>query len=219
MTTRLESDIDDLYRLPLEAFTKARNRLAKAQPGDDKARVSGLVKPSLAMWIINQLYWHEPSIYRALVDASEKLRSAHLAALNGKKVETGKFDQLHKTTVQKALAKIVAFAENNGTTLTDAVRESIRRTLTALPGEEPPGRLTREPMAAGFSLLAGVKPRPAPQLSRKKAEVEKRQKEAERQAREAEVRALKEQEKRDREIRKAEEALCEAERRLAALKR
>jgi hypothetical protein len=219
MANRIESAIDDVYRAPLGEFTKARNTLAKQESGSDKARIAGLVKPSLAMWVVNQLYWREPSTCKALVNASEKLRDAHLAALNGRRVETRKFDELHQTTMHKAFARAIALAEKDGITLTDAVRESIRRTLAALPGDEAPGRLTREPAAAGFSLLAGVKPRPTPPLSRKKTDIEKRRKEAERQAQKAEARARKEQERREREIRKAEEALKAAERRLAELKR
>ena len=104
--------------------------------------------------------------------------------------------------------------------LTDAVRDAVRRTLAALPTDEAPGRLTREPAPVGFSLLTGIKPRPidvpqgqgegqASKKARKRSE--KRRKAAEAQARKEEEKARKEKEKREREIEKAEQALREAE--------
>lgn len=99
MASKLESQIDDLCKLPLDEFTKARNALAKTLSGGDKKAVASLVKPSVAMWIVNQLYWQDAATYKALVDASEKLRAAHRAALNGKTVDTRRPDELHRTTL------------------------------------------------------------------------------------------------------------------------
>jgi hypothetical protein len=244
---QLESQIDDLYRLPLGEFTKGRNALAKTLSGDDKKQIASLVKPSLPMWVINQLRWEDAATYDALIDASEKLRSAHRAALSGRKVDTRKSEALHRTTVEKAFAKAASIAEKREGRLTGAVRDAIRRTLAALPGDEQAGRLTREPPAAGFSLLTGVAPQPRrdeegkpqrhegikPRLEghedrrSRKRELEeqrrlkladKQRREAERKAQQEEAKARKAQEKREREIRKAEQALRDAERRLAALK-
>ena len=159
MNAKLESQVDEIYKLPLDAFTKARNALAKTLSGNDKEGVGSLVKPSVAMSVVNQLYWRDPATYKALVDASEKLRAAHRAALSGKKVDTRAPDELHRTTLEKAFAKAAANAEKHGAPLTDTVRDAVRRTLAALPTDERPGRLTREPPPAGFSLLTGVKPR------------------------------------------------------------
>jgi hypothetical protein len=239
MKPRLEPQIDELYKLPLDEFTKARNALAKTLSGADKKSVASLVKPSVPMWVVNQLYWQDPPTYNALVDASEKLRAAHRAALAGRKVDTRTPDELHRTTVEKAFAKATAIAQKKGTTITPTVRDAVRRTLSALPTDEAAGRITREPPAAGFSLLTGIKPRPVEvkkekdkqtekpkavatgptreQLQRQKLE-EKRLKAAEAQARKEEEKARKEKEKRDREIKKAEQALREAERRLAELR-
>ena len=238
MNSKLESQIDEIYQLPLDEFTKARNALAKTLSGNDKKAVSSLVKPSVAMSIVNQLYWRDSATYKALVDASEKLRSAHRAALSGKKVDIRAPDELHRTTLEKALVKAAANAEKHGAPLTDAVRDAVRRTLAAMPTDERPGRLTREPAPAGFSLLTGVKPRrlDAKQSTREQRPAttstgptreelrlmkleQARQKEAEARARKEEEKARKEREKREREIRKAEQALRDAERRLAELKR
>lgn len=222
MASKLESQIDDLYKLPLDEFTKARNALAKTLAGDGKKAVASLVKPSVAMWIVNQLYWQDAPTYKALVDASEKLRAAHRAALNGKNVDTRKPDELHRTTLEKALVKAIAVAQKKGTSVTDPVRDAVRRTLAALPTDEAPGRLTREPPPVGFSLLTGIKPRavePARADIQRQRQEDKRRKAEDAKARKAEATARKEKEKRDREIEKAERALREAERRLAELKR
>lgn len=236
MTSKVETEIGELYKLPLGEFTKARNALAKTLDGSDKKTVTALPKPSLPAWIVNQLYWHDASTYRALVDASEKLRAAHRAALSGRTVDTRKPDELHRTTIEKAMARALALAERRGVSVSDAARDALRRTLAALPVDEPAGRITHEPPPAGFSLLTGVKPTPSdakrepakadPKLTREAAAIqraaqkraEQQRKEEARKAFEQQQREKKEQEKREREIRKAEEALREAERRLAQLK-
>ncbi|HUP38517.1 MAG TPA: hypothetical protein VM115_00245 [Vicinamibacterales bacterium] len=220
MKAKLDGQIDEMYKLPLDAFTKSRNTLAKTLSGNDKQAVASLVKPSVAMWVVNQLYWQDPSTYTALVDASEKSRAAHRAALSGRATDTRKADEMHKTTLEKAFAKANALAQKKGVALTDAVRDAVRRTLAAVPTDETPGRMTREPAAVGFSLLTGIEPPPAAVTKRRESEKEKehRRKQAEAEAKKAEEKARKEQEKRDREIEKAEQALRNAERRLAKLK-
>src|ERR671913_384287 len=102
MKTTLEPKLAELYALPLDEFTNARNALAKTLSGDEKKQVASLVKPSLSMWVVNQLYWKDAPTYKALVDASEKLRTAPRAALNGRNADTAGADQLHKATLEKA---------------------------------------------------------------------------------------------------------------------
>lgn len=231
MKHALAAQIDELYRLPLAEFTAARNTLAKTLSGSDKKQVAALVKPSLPMWVVNQLYWQDAPTYNALTDAAEKLRAVHRAALSGGKADTRKADQLHRTTVDKAFAKALGIAQKSGVRLTDAVRDTIRRTLAALPGDESVGRLTRPPEPAGFSLLTGIKLRPTqtPRESRtavmpKKIESGptlaelREQRRAEQEKKKAEQKARKQQEARERKIKKAESALRDAERRLAELK-
>jgi hypothetical protein len=236
MAARLDAQIDELYKLPLDEFTKARNALAKTLSGKDKKDVASLVKPSVAMWVVNQLYWHDAPTYNALVDASDKLRAAHRAALSGRNVDTRKPDELHRTTLEKALARAAAIAQKQGAPLSDPARDAVRRTLAVLPTDEPPGRLTREPPAVGFSLLTGIKPRvidakthrktspqappagPTPEQLRLLKIAAKREKAAQAKARKEEEKARREREKRERAIQNAEQALRDAERRLAELK-
>ena len=57
-------EIDQLFALPLDEFTAARNELARRlkQDGDAEAAegVRGLAKPTVAAWAVNQLARREP---------------------------------------------------------------------------------------------------------------------------------------------------------------
>jgi len=167
----MDAAIDRLYQLPLGDFTKARNELAKTLTGEEKRAVAALVKPTAPVWAINQLYWKDRATYKALVDASERLRTAHRAVLGGKKVDLRKADEVHHAALERALVKTIALAEEAGQ-ISDASRDAIRRTLAALPTDEPAGRLTREPEPAGFSLFEGVKPKAAKVAARSKGKSE-----------------------------------------------
>jgi len=159
----LDSQIDELYQLPLEQFTEKRNALAKNLSGSATTKVRHLLKPSVPVWAINQLYWHDRPTYNALVAASEKLRTAHRALLSGHKADIRKPEQVHRATIERALAKTIGLLEKGGLHASSAVADTIRRSLAALPTDEQPGRLTRPPEAAGFTLLTGIKPRPVPE--------------------------------------------------------
>jgi len=156
----LDSQIDELYQLPLEQFTEKRNALAKSLSGSAKTKVRHLLKPSVPLWAVNQLYWHDRPTYNALVDASDKLRAAHRALLSGHKADIRKPEQVHRGAIERALAKTIGLLEKGGLHASSAVGDTIRRSLAALPTDEQPGRLARPPEAAGFTLLTGIKPRP-----------------------------------------------------------
>jgi hypothetical protein len=77
----------DLYGLPLEEFTKARDALAKEarQAGDKEAadEIKALRKPPVSAWVVNQLARRHPQELKALVKAGEGLRKAQRAAVGG----------------------------------------------------------------------------------------------------------------------------------------
>ena len=82
------SEIDALFRLPLNEFTAARNALAaklkKAGRADDAARVKGLAKPPVSAWAVNQLYWKHREPFERLLAAGDRLRCAQASQLRGK---------------------------------------------------------------------------------------------------------------------------------------
>jgi hypothetical protein len=77
----------DLYGLPLEEFTKARDALAKEarQAGEKEAadEIKALRKPPVSAWAVNQLARRHPQELKALVKAGEGLRRAQRAAVGG----------------------------------------------------------------------------------------------------------------------------------------
>ncbi|MDQ3953583.1 MAG: hypothetical protein M3279_11585, partial [Actinomycetota bacterium] len=75
---------DDLYGLPLEEFTAARNALAKSLEdegrADEAGRVKKLKKPPVSAWAVNQLARQEPAEVARLLDLVDRLREARSAA-------------------------------------------------------------------------------------------------------------------------------------------
>jgi hypothetical protein len=77
----------ELYGLPPEEFTAARNERAKAlrkEEPDLAAELAKLPKPTAAAAAINRIARDDPSEVRALVQAGKALRSAQEAAVAGK---------------------------------------------------------------------------------------------------------------------------------------
>jgi hypothetical protein len=58
--TKLDDDVDELFKVPLAEFTGNRNalaaRLKKESRAEDAERVKALSKPSVSAWAVNQLY-------------------------------------------------------------------------------------------------------------------------------------------------------------------
>jgi hypothetical protein len=151
----LESEIDRLYQLPLDEFTKARNDLAKTA-GADAARIRALVKPPIAAWAVNQLYWKNRSVWDSLIAAAENARRANKAVLAGRGGDIRAAGKVHDDAIEAAVKSTVALLEEENHPVTDATRQAIITTIRALPGSEPPGRLTKTVQPGGFEMLAGL---------------------------------------------------------------
>lgn len=80
MKSKLEDDIDALFRLPLAEFTGERNalaaRLKKEGRRNDADRVKLLAKPSVSAWAVNQLYWDHRKAFDQLMASGKRLRPA-----------------------------------------------------------------------------------------------------------------------------------------------
>jgi hypothetical protein len=83
----VDPEVEALYGLPLEEFTKARDTLARARAkaGDKDAAsaIKALRKPPVVAWALNQLARRHPEDVAALIDAGDRLRRAQTAALEG----------------------------------------------------------------------------------------------------------------------------------------
>jgi hypothetical protein len=151
----LDAQIDRLYQLPLDQFTGERNALAKAA-GQDAGRVRALAKPPIAAWAVNQLYWQKRDVWDALVAAAENARRAHKAVLAGRSGDVRSANQVHDEAVEAAVKATLALLAATDNPATDATKQAITTTIRALPGDQPPGRLTRTLQPGGFEMLAGL---------------------------------------------------------------
>ena len=62
----------------------------------------------------------------------------------------------HEQAVDAALKATLALLAADGQPVTDATKQAISTTLRSLPGDEPPGRLTRPLEPRGFDMRGGV---------------------------------------------------------------
>jgi len=165
-------DADELYRLPPEQFTAARDALAKRlrRDGDREgaADVAALRRPSVAAWLVNRLAEQSPDLLTQLVDLGPELARAQTGSDAAALRELGA--QRH------ALVEAVSgtAVEAGGRPVSAAVREEVHATLDAALADPASaaavrsGRLVRALSYAGFGevdLVGAVAPgRPAPAL-------------------------------------------------------
>lgn len=85
--TRLDTEIQRLYGLPLGEFTAARNalarRLRKEEKRDDAEKTAALPKPSGSAWAVNHLFTADPEGMDRLLSAGEGARAALQKILSG----------------------------------------------------------------------------------------------------------------------------------------
>src|SRR5258706_3565703 len=86
--SKLEDDVDALFRLPLTEFISARKtlaaRLKKEGHGDQASLVKALVKPSISAWAVNQLYWMHREVFDHLIATGQNFGRAQSSRLAGK---------------------------------------------------------------------------------------------------------------------------------------
>ncbi len=157
----LDDQIDQLYQLPLDEFTAARNALAK-EAGPEASTIKQLEKPNTAAWAINQLFWQDRKLYDEVIDAATRRRDAYRQMLAGKNVDAATADADHRAAIRTAAQAARAILEKTGGKPTDAVMTAISETLDALPAAEAPGRLTKSLKRIGFEGLEGVPVAAAP---------------------------------------------------------
>ena len=211
----LDKRIDELYQLPLDEFTAARNALAR-ETGD--ATVKALTKPPVAAWAVNQLYWDRRDDYDALIEAAQDMRRTHKAVIEGRKGDLRAASREHDHAIERALKATIEVMNGRAQPVTDVTRQAILNTLRALPGDEHPGRLSKALVPGGFNMLAGVIPAPpttrrakeSKRTQEAKAEPKAERDAAERAVRDAEHHARRmefEQARATRESAKAEKQL------------
>lgn len=225
----LDDRIDDLYKLPLDEFTAARNALAKALGGDEAKRVKALAKPNLVPWAVNQVYWRARGVYDRLLKAGDRLRKAQIAALEGRHADVRAANDAHRHAIAEGVAEAERLAAaHDSKPSPDALTRTFEALSIAPDPPEPHGRLTAALQPAGFEALAGVTPQKSVVTSHKsqvrsqKDEVRSRTSQEPRRPTRTEVRAAEKAEKeraeqeaaarrREAELRKADAAVARAE--------
>jgi hypothetical protein len=219
---------EELYALPLDEFTGARDELARSlrkegRP-DEAAEVAALRKPVLAAWVVNRLVREERRLTTRLIDAAAGIKAGRANA-----------DEGFRETLDELLAAARALIEREGRSPDDVVQQ-VAGTLRAGAASDPEllasGTLTHPLEASGFAAMAGASParpssrasqgrrrKPKPRVDRNKVDEARR---ALAEAR-AEARSLRraaaDAERRSRDARSeadaARERVAQAEARLA----
>ena len=162
------SEIDALFRLPLNEFTAARNGLAaklkKAGRIDDSASVKGLAKPPVSAWAVNQLYWKHREPFERLLAAGDRLRSAQASQLRGKGGELKEPLEARRVALSELSQQAAALLGEAGHTPSPDLMRRITTTLEALAtygsrdATAAAGRLTDDIDPPGFEALASLVP-------------------------------------------------------------
>lgn len=165
----LAHDVDALFKMPLGEFTAARNALAarlkkSGQHGDAEA-IKTLQKPSVAAWVVNQLFWHHRREFDRLIDTGERFRRAQAAQLSGKTSDVR--EPLNaRREVLASLSHVAAdVLQSGGYSATPDMMRRVTSTLEALstygamPEAPRAGRLTDDVEQPGFETLAALVPR------------------------------------------------------------
>lgn len=203
----------DLYTLPLEQFTPARDLLARSlrsQDREDEAQSVGkLRKPSVAAWALNRASRSHPELVGRLLDSHRELREAATIETMRSASETRR--HAVSTLVEAAVSELRA----DGRPDSSQTREKITSTLLAVatdPAGETQlkeGRLVRElePSGSGWGEM-GLTPTTVDPRSGAVAAAEHARSKADRLAREAADA--------ERQLEIAERAVKEARRRAKA---
>jgi DNA repair exonuclease SbcCD ATPase subunit len=157
MTDQLVEIADQLYGLPQDDFTPARDAKAKELKADKElaAAVKKLKKPSLAAWVVN-LFVRRASeeveqligVGQALREAQEGMDGAELRAL------TKQRRQLTSAVTQQARSQAV----DEGVKVTQAVADQVEATLTAAMLDPECAKAVRSGLLTAALSSTGVDP-------------------------------------------------------------
>jgi len=219
--------ISDLYALPLDEFTDARNALAKElAAGGDKAAAAearALKKPSVPVWAVNQVARAHPGELESLFEAGADLRAAQTKLMRtgdagAVKEATAAERQAVRTLVGRA-KKILADVGNaaNEATL-ERIADTFYATTTDDEGRElvRTGTLTKEMKRAGFGDVGSLSVVPAgratqEQPEKKSAQLQKEAAKLNAAAEEAEQRAADAESLASELMKEAEDARARAD--------
>lgn len=147
---------EDLYALPLDEFTAARNELARSLKDDGRtdeaARVKKLKKPPVSAWAVNQLARDDPGGIARLLDLVDRLKEARSAA------DMHELGAQRRELVAKLARRAGELAEAAGHAASATTLQRVTQTLQAGAEEEErellqKGALPDDLEPAGFDAL------------------------------------------------------------------
>jgi hypothetical protein len=164
----MEDELDALFKLPLGEFTPARNalaaRLKKAGQQAMAEAAKAVPKPSVAAWVVNQLYWLHRGPFDRLIEAGDRFRQSQSGQQS--RNSAGAREHLEaRREAQAALVQIAAEILRDGGY--SGTRDMLRRvtstlealsTYGSLPDAPRAGRLTAELEPPGFEMVAVLLP-------------------------------------------------------------
>ena len=158
----VESVSDDLYGLPLDDFTSARNdREKQAKAAGEKdlaAQIHRLAKPNMVAWLANQLARERADEIRALLELGTALREA-TATLSGQQLRelSRQQRQLVDALVQRARRLANATGHKVSEDTARGLQETLRAALVDPHAAEAlaAGRLTEGMQNSGLGSLSG----------------------------------------------------------------
>jgi hypothetical protein len=120
---------DELYGLPMNDFTPARDAKAKELKGTELAGpVKALKKPSLAAWVVNMLVRHETEQVDQVLAVGAALRDA-ATSLDGK--ELRELTKQRRQLTNAVTARARGVASSLGVKVTQSVADQVEDSLTA----------------------------------------------------------------------------------------
>lgn len=180
----LDRELDRLFQAPFAEFVGARNAVAamlkKAGRVDESTRVRGLAKPSYTAWLVNQLYWNARDLLDAFLKASDRVRAAEQALLEGRKAAGhAELVAARAAALAQLMSRASTRAAEEGTPLSPALGERLKTTLEAIgafgttDARHARGHLQEDldpPGFAAFAALASMaRPVPGAAAARKPA--------------------------------------------------
>jgi len=169
----LDAELQRLYSGPLDAFTAARNDLAKQLRklghGPDANQVKTLAKPTPSAWAVNLLFDRERERMDELLAAGKRARAGQREAVSGRGPEALR-ESLGavRRLIDELRRRAAAFLAESGRTVSRTMIERIGTDLQALAlspavAEEASRRwLDRDLDPPGFEVLAGLQLAGAP---------------------------------------------------------
>lgn len=146
-----ETAIESLFRAPLEQFVELRKQLSSelkaAGAAEAAKRLAKLKRPTVSVWAVNQLWWHEREAFEALLAEARRISAGDLSQQSEHRRALGH--------LRDAARRLLGDAGHPATEATLRRIATTLASLAALGGFEPdpPGALTRDRDPPGFEAL------------------------------------------------------------------